>query len=293
MNEIQRQEYLSALGVDTYIPRWVLPNAPASVACEWPVEALDTAIGAETVVGHELGNVAGQVRATALPSTDGSSSASAPGAADLLGQLGGEPAAVAVKSKPKADSESLADPLVANQPARTPPAAVPASTPTSEVPRFSLNLWRVSDDLLVVDSRQVELALPTDRLFHNMIFALGYRLAGPLQAEVLRWPLVEHSLEPQGELQARDMLHAYLDAQSLRQPFKHLLLMGEAAAKYILPLETELSLHKADKLSLPELSTADNPVTAIATHSLTALLQQPLLKVDSWRALQPLRLVAE
>ncbi len=281
MNEIQRQEYLVALGIDTYMPRWVLPNAPASVACEWPVEVLDTAIAAEPVVG--------QVPVAASLSTDGegSNSASVAGPAALLGQLGGQP----IAAKPKKVAASPVEPLAENQQPRAESSVVSAAA--QAIPRFSLNLWRVSDDLLVVDSRQVELALPTDRLFHNMIFALGYRLAGPLQAEVLRWPLVERSLEPQGEQQARDMLHAYLDAQSLRQPFKHLLLMGEPAAKYILPQEAELSLHKADKLYLPELSTADNPVTAIATHSLTALLQQPLLKVDSWRALQPLRLVTE
>ena len=36
MNELQRQHYLSALGVDTYMPRWHLPFAPISVACELP-----------------------------------------------------------------------------------------------------------------------------------------------------------------------------------------------------------------------------------------------------------------
>jgi len=34
MNELQRQHYLSALGVDTYMPRWQLPFAPVAVICE-------------------------------------------------------------------------------------------------------------------------------------------------------------------------------------------------------------------------------------------------------------------
>jgi hypothetical protein len=37
MNEYQRQAYLSALGVDNYMPRWRLPLAPEPVACELPV----------------------------------------------------------------------------------------------------------------------------------------------------------------------------------------------------------------------------------------------------------------
>ena len=34
MNELDRQKYLSVLGVDTYMPRWNLPFAPISVQCD-------------------------------------------------------------------------------------------------------------------------------------------------------------------------------------------------------------------------------------------------------------------
>src|SRR4051812_991686 len=34
MNELQRQKYLSSLGVDAYMPRWHLPYAPISVECD-------------------------------------------------------------------------------------------------------------------------------------------------------------------------------------------------------------------------------------------------------------------
>src|SRR5690625_6050036 len=33
MNELQRQRYLSALGVESYAPRWRLPGAPEPVLC--------------------------------------------------------------------------------------------------------------------------------------------------------------------------------------------------------------------------------------------------------------------
>ena len=37
MNELQRQAYLSALGIENYAPRWLLPAAPVSAPCVMPV----------------------------------------------------------------------------------------------------------------------------------------------------------------------------------------------------------------------------------------------------------------
>src|SRR5690554_969682 len=33
MSEYRRQVYLSSLGIENYMPRWQLPNAPVSIAC--------------------------------------------------------------------------------------------------------------------------------------------------------------------------------------------------------------------------------------------------------------------
>src|SRR5690625_4110854 len=42
MNELQRQRYLSALGVESYAPRWLLPGAPEPVLCtRLPVAAAE------------------------------------------------------------------------------------------------------------------------------------------------------------------------------------------------------------------------------------------------------------
>ena len=40
MQELRRQSYLAALGIDSYFPRWQLANAPLAVQCEWPAERL-------------------------------------------------------------------------------------------------------------------------------------------------------------------------------------------------------------------------------------------------------------
>ena len=39
VHELQRQAYLSALGIENYMPRMILPFAPPSSVCELPVFA--------------------------------------------------------------------------------------------------------------------------------------------------------------------------------------------------------------------------------------------------------------
>ena len=157
------------------------------------------------------------------------------------------------------------------------------------VPRFSLTVWRVSEQLMVIDSRQAQLALPTERLLVNMLRALGYGGQSLPKAEVVRWPLLENATEDQGEAEAREMLHAYLDAHLLLNPAKHLLLMGPEAARYILPAEGEYQGDWFDGLLGREVALEVLSTKAVVAHSLTAMLQDPGLKAATWRSIQPLR----
>lgn len=265
MNESVRLAYLSALGVDGYMPRWILPAAPAAVACALPqvvVADQESSPAATPASGHLL---SGRAQAeVAVPS----------GVGDVLGELGVEPmpevAAVA-------------------------PVKVDRSPATEVIPRFALTIWRAGDELMVVDSRQSQLALPTDRLLANILIALGYRTSGLSKGEVLRWPIFENQVldsnaEQQGEAAARDMLHAYLDGHLMLKPVKHLLLMGSDAARYILPADNVDDGQVFDCLVGKSFVIEDFSVTAIVTHSLADMLQFPKLKAATWQAIQPLRL---
>lgn len=255
MNEQQRQTYLQYLGIDSYSPRWVLPGAAPSRALAAPAADLAPVDAAAPEAANE---------AVAAPESE-----------------------VAAPVPPLAAPATTSVPLEISVPApvqdKPDTEAPPAAVAPEPVPHFALTVWRISADLLVVDTRESQLALPTDQLLSNIVAALGYRLAQLPKAEVLRWPLLEAG-GAQGETEAREMLQAFLDTQLLRQPAKHLLLMGRDAARYLLdkPLPFDRLLGSA--VDMPELS-----VTAIVVPSLADMLQDPLQKAVAWRAIQPLR----
>src|SRR3954469_8077294 len=109
MNELQRQHYLSALGADTYMPRWHLPCAPHAFACELPETQPDYApivtleskieINAAPIQVHKstsienalvspVNNLIGDILETKKTTTSGSKPVSA---ADILAQLDSKP----------------------------------------------------------------------------------------------------------------------------------------------------------------------------------------------------------
>src|SRR6187402_3035801 len=60
MNELQRQAYLSALGIENYAPRWLLPSAPVSVVCAMPMQLTSTdpvVVSSVTVVSAVVENL--------------------------------------------------------------------------------------------------------------------------------------------------------------------------------------------------------------------------------------------
>jgi len=294
MNEVQRMQYLDALGIDSFMPRRVLPNAPALRMCE-PV--LSGAVGAQ----------AASAPATSAPATSTPDIA----AQASSGLVNVPPAVAAVQSQPDVALSSSADagakPVVEAPLTAAPAVLEQVVVVTAQVqveaiktvkaviatPRFSLSMWQVGEQLLVIDSRQPQQALPTESLLSNILLALGFP-AGPLpSAHVVRWPIMENRFESQGPGEARGMLSALIAARLETQPAKHLLLMGEEACHYILPSDElaesqtqSLSKLQGRLLTVPELA-AGLPV--IVVPSLTAMLQEPELKAITWQAIQPLR----
>ena len=265
MHEAHRQTYLSVLGVDSYVPRWILPVAPKPVACILP--NVSSAVTKNDSEGQGE-NKANLVETKTVPSS-----------VVEKGDVVLDKLPLNLSEKPttaKAHCDSM----------------VSSPSATTMCPRFALSLWRVSDDLIVVDTRQSQLALPTDNLLANMLFALGYRLPRLPKAEILRWPLLENNAAQQGETEAREMLQTYMDAHLSAQSAQYLLLMGVDAAQYLLPQQLNgdllISEHKNNR---PNLTFGDTGVNIIVTHSLATLLQKPELKAQTWQSIQPLRLV--
>jgi hypothetical protein len=140
MNELQRQAYLSALGIENYAPRWLLPSAPVSRACVMPVfdipvatvETSPAAFVAAAMNPHSESNTSVPNLLTTI--TDLAEHKKAPlavNAAEILQQLEGKKAPV--------------------------------------VQPFSLTVYRPQPGFLIIDSRNTKLALPTEVLLNNLL----------------------------------------------------------------------------------------------------------------------------
>lgn len=259
MNEYQRQIYLSALGVENYMPRWRLALAPAAVVCDLPAIAAEVQHMAST----EAAGVSIDSDKPAISQSQGGAGV-APLMADVLRTL----------TQPTLGSKHPL-PLPSLPSARQ-------SLATEQIPAFVLSIWRPVDDVLVIDSRNTQLAFPTDALLNNILRAV-FALQAPLSnEEILRWPLVDNVLVARTEDDARSALQVWLEVELERRPARQLLLMGRNATQYFLSPDL-----KYDDILWKEIALTNSTNRAMVTPSLVELLQQPILKRDLWRALQP------
>lgn len=150
MNELIRQQYLEALGVQTYMPRVSLAAAPAPVLCDWSF-------------------MAGALAQSPVPSAEPIRAAAEPGPVEVAQVL-----------------QSLRQPAQTTKPAAR-PVARPQPVGRAE-PAFSVSLWQFAG-LLVLADRNPEQALPVGKLLTNILLALGHRQPDTSRPEVIRWPL--------------------------------------------------------------------------------------------------------
>ncbi|MCV6626823.1 MAG: hypothetical protein OIF38_12045 [Cellvibrionaceae bacterium] len=265
MYETHRHQYLSALGIDSYMPRVLLVNAPLPQACEWPEQAqpqLEVAPSAELAAPAVALQVVEPVAASGGPAD----------AATILAGFGGGPEPAA---KPKLSASTAAEPQV--------------ELPTEPAVAFKLSLWRCGP-CLVIDSRDSQKALPTEKLLLSMLQAAGQALANLPRAQLIPWPMMEAGDGDQSASAARQMLGAFLESQ-LNEAADYCLLMG-AAAQYLLPPDSLADWRQPSsygQLLPPEtlnLGRAAPKKRILLLPSLVEMLEQPQLKARAWQALR-------
>ncbi len=258
MNELQRQTYLSALGIENYMPRWRLPYAPEPVACVIPV--IDTG-NLESVSGSSV--VLEQAISAVIFSISPSKTETAT-AVDVLANLD-------VRQKPSVPVNAAA---ILQQLEEKKPAVVAP---------FSLSVWRPSPGFLIIDSRNTTLALPTDLLLNNILRAcLTEKFS--LSEEVLRWPMIENRFVSRTEVDARNELQTWLAVENELRPISRLWLLGESAGKYFIAEDISAVENRWKKIIVNGLS-GQVQVTALLLPSLNELLQSPSAKARLWSVL--------
>jgi hypothetical protein len=271
MNELQRQQYLDAMGVDTYMPRWVLPHAPPPVACD--VSFIPDEL--EAGLSQGAGKAGNQAKAA---SNDAAAPVSTPATGVSAGASAKSESVLAALTEPVTSVEAAVEQVQSAD-----KSTAKTSVNAEPVPQFALSIWRVSEQLLVIDSRQAQLALPTEPLLINILVALGYPRKPLPKAEVIRWPMVDNPFVGQTAADAREMLEAYLDGKLLTHPAKHILLMGEDACRYVLPEVNSVEDQLGKVVALEH-----HKVDAIVVPSLSTMLLEPEQKRLTWKAIQPL-----
>ena len=251
MNELQRQAYLSSLGVDNYMPRWILPSAPASVACTMPLSVVEvfTPVDQPLISTSSLSSV--------LEPQERSSSVLSSAIAELD---------IPKKAPVLSNAASILQQLEKKQ--------LPAVQP------FSLSVYRPQPGFLIIDTRDTSLALPTELLLHNLLRGYLHTTQFELREEVLRWPMIENRFVSRTEDDARNELQTWLAVESELRPIHNLWLMGENASRYWVG-SNELWPSICWTIQAVE----NLPLQALIMPSLNHLLQNPAEKIKVWASL--------
>lgn len=250
MNEHQRMEYLEAMGITQYVPRWILPAARRSAQLEVPrVEAAVEIIEPPEPLDYSVASLSSPVAI-----------------GEIMDTLVRQPA--------------VGEPSVGEEVMPLAPSVAPTPTAVEPPAQFSLSIWRPAPGLMVVDSRHAGQALPTKALLENILRAKEISLP-QTKPDILLWPPAGVAPTP-GWGAAREMLQAFLHARLERQPAQYLWLMGESACRAVLPDHTyEESIGRA--INLDSLATL-----AVVLPSLADMLLQPELKARTWAAIRSL-----
>lgn len=265
MNEQRRMQYLDAMGIDMFVPRFVLAGAALSSQCELPQVKESKALAGVQGAAGVLGEITGASSPSVAPASE--PVVERPSRAPL--GLVAEPE----KVKPQKSSSSTVSSILAELKAKT--VVKPSA-------KFFLQLWRVHENLLVVDSRKPGQALPTEVLLTNILKAYGQIPQALPRAEKLQWPMVDDATKDHSWAAAQEMVQSFLEGRLLSSPVKHILLFGNDAVRAVL-----------GDGELPEDAKPEcfhKPADAFACEaycmpSLGEILLQPLLKRPVWQLL--------
>jgi hypothetical protein len=253
MNELQRQAYMEAMGVDSYVPRLVLPAALPSQLCEWPV--MEASPASPSPVSASPDTITAETPAPVRAAGNGSAAA--------MQALLGENAKPSVKKVAPAASQGL----------------VKANTNKKAVPHFSLSIIS-GNNILIVDESLPGHVNPEDYLLllHNMLFALGVGKQ-QLSIDTFNWPVSKNSQVDQSETAARQAIDAFLAKKSEQLKSQYLIVMGASAANFV-----------TNKVLVAGVLTRHDylDIELIHTSSASPMLSDALLKRKVWQDLKPL-----
>lgn len=279
MDERRRMQYLDAMGLDMYVPRFVLPAAKLPKRAQLPVATSPEPVSKQSSARE---NLLGEQRSSApeIQHLERQSAVSAESATKVP-QTHGSGAMVRGESV----AEGILDAISPETVVKRVPAAEDKGvvvTPAPEPVQFSLGIWRGSNQLLAIESRQPQAALPTQGLLKNILLSKQLSLTSA-KPEILNWPMFGGAGGEGGWEPASEMINAFLKARLEQQAAKVIWLLGKDAYGAVFGSVNHFQDDLGKCLALDQL-----PCLAVVLPSLTDMLTQPTLKAITWRAIRDL-----
>ncbi len=149
----------------------------------------------------------------------------------------------------------------------------------AELIEVQFSLWQPNAEVLVCSAVEGALADAEQmQLLTNILNALGAAVSRLPQMELVEWP--PYANAEGDEKDVREFLSTLLQARLSTRPVTYLLLMGEAAADWLLSAEQRAGSKGYGQLALSA------GVTALMVPSLSAMIATPQLKADAWQVLK-------
>lgn len=302
MNEYQRMQYLDAMGIDTFVPRFLLPSAKASLQCRVSTQDAANTTSADFSSSAVTDSTCYPPQTNELGSdelrslSDGLNSVLSALDLDASSPVKRSANNTSLNAQPKAEAESLVE---KGEPAGTDlsttgPESAQAQTDNSsanegahaEAARFNLGLWFTDTQFQVVDSREAQDALPTDTLLTNILVSTGLLNAKLPPMEIQKWPIPGVNLSDQSWYAASSMLQDFLSVRFEKLAVKGFILFGEDAFYTVCgksndSSETSYKNSLYNIVNVPSFNT-----TALVLPALREHLYQPQLKQSLWAACQ-------
>ena len=268
LSEVQRTAYLDAIGLVRWLPRTQLTAAAPSPdwVFEQPPADLPSASSPQADVSRPRVEAPAPAARPAKPAPSGRGAR--PDISALTG-LDDKPQPKAVAPKPVA------------APAPSEPQVKAAAT--SEIPNFKL-AYLVCGEYLLIDSlpphSREGFSRAHQQLAQNILRALG-KASELGSASIVTWPMLTSSSLDQSGAIAAQAVKRKLEVTVRTHELKRALILGQDAARWVVPQEAELDTLRGHKLRHYGLE-------LVVSSSLTQLLHLPSEKAQLWQDIQPL-----
>ncbi|OED50487.1 hypothetical protein ACH42_01085, partial [Endozoicomonas sp. (ex Bugula neritina AB1)] len=266
ITEQSRQDYLDAMGIQTWFPRTVLPNALPHREFDFSDE-LDDAPPLPELSAREA------MQALGLPEIPDTSDTETKTPAPIAEVTPLHPTLVTTGAKAEPSSTTI----------------IKRANPEPATSKFRLVTLAPNDDCLVIaempHSGLNQFTRFHLRLLNDILRAIGHTSTTKAPMSEFIWPMGNTGLMgqmDQSDSSAADAVCAYLSNQFGLARRKVVLLFGSAAARFVIDPTRHF-----DELRGVQPGMHVEQLFAVS-HGLNQLMKLPSLKAEAWRDLQPL-----